>query len=134
MTHAINDDKVIVRNSDIHGSGIFAACIISPDELVMVITGEVIDEKECIRREEEDNNVYIFWNGDNYIDTSSTEKIRYINHHCSPNCYVADGDETTLLLKAARAISEGEELTIDYGYKEIYENCRCSSCTAAARS
>jgi hypothetical protein len=94
----------------------------------MIISGEVISGDECERREEEENNVYIFWNGDNYIDTSNTDKIKYINHKCDFNCDVIERDEESLYLTAYRDIKKGEELTIDYGYDEIYEYCNCTLC------
>ena len=93
----------------------------------MLIEGEVISEEECIRREE-DGNVYIFWNEDSYIDTFNTKKIKYINHKCDFNCEVLEADNNGLMLAASRDIKAGEELTIDYGYDEIYEACRCSLC------
>ena len=74
------EEFVVVKESPIHGKGIFADAEIPAGELVMVIRGEVITGTECERREEEDNNVYIFWNGRYYIDTVNTEKIKYINH------------------------------------------------------
>ncbi|MBU2493534.1 MAG: SET domain-containing protein [Bacteroidetes bacterium] len=124
------EESVIVKNSKIHGKGIFAGSVIPEDELVMVIRGEVISGKECERREEEDNNVYIFWNGRYYIDTVNTDKIKYINHDCNPNCYVDDRDKESLNLISLREIIKGEEITMDYGYEEIYENCSCHTCTA----
>lgn len=101
--------------------GVFTTIPIPKDEVIMRITGDVIDEDECCRREEEENNVYIFYNGDNYIDVLNTPVIKYINHECDYNCYVDEGDETSLLLYAYRDIQPGEELTIDYGYDEIYD-------------
>lgn len=124
---------VTVKDSPIHGKGIFALKCFAPDEEILIITGEAISEGECIRRENEEENVYIFWNGDSYIDTAMTVTIRYINHDCAPNCYVADHSETTLLLMALRDIPEGEELTIDYGYEEIYQHCTCATCTGKNR-
>ena len=124
------EDKVEVRESEIHGYGIFTNAFIPEGECIMRITGEVISEAECIRRENENNNVYIFWNEINYIDTIKTEKIKYINHDCDYNCDVADGDESSLLLIAARDIQPDEELTIDYGYEEIYDYCSCTICKA----
>lgn len=121
-------DDVNVAYSSIHGFGLFAAEEINSGETIMLIDGEVISEEECIRRENDDNNVYIFWNGDNYIDTIKSEKIKFINHDCEPNCEVWDNDEKSLLLIASRDISVGEELTIDYGYDEIYEYCSCTAC------
>ncbi len=116
-----------VKSSNIHGKGLFTNKFIPMGKEIMIIRGEVIDEQECIRREEE-NNVYIFWNGDSYIDTSNTEKIKYINHNCDFNCEVLDRDGNSLLLVAYKNINAGDELTIDYGYEEIYEACCCSLC------
>ncbi len=129
MNDKNNFEKFVeVSSSDIHGFGIFTTVDIPKNAPIMVIEGEVISGDECERREIEYDNVYIFWNGDNYIDTSMTRKIKYINHNCDYNCEVVDRDENSLLLIADRDISAGEELTIDYGYEEIYENCQCALC------
>lgn len=125
----LRNDLIEVKESDIHGKGIFALADIPEGTPVLVIEGEVISEAECIRREEEENNVYIFWNGDNYIDTANTYVIKYINHNCDCNCDVLENDAETLLLSAARDIKTGEELTIDYGYEEIYQTCNCTECS-----
>ena len=122
------EELIEVRDSKIHGKGIFSTGFIPKGELVMIIRGDVIDEDECMRREDEEDNVYIFWNGDTYIDTNNYGKIRYINHDCEPNCDVIDRDEDTLNLVAAKNILPGEELVIDYGYEEIYEDCSCNTC------
>ena len=76
---------VEVRESEIHGKGIFATVDIPAQAHILVIEGEVISERECIRRENEEENVYIFWNELNYIDVANTEKIKYINHNCDSN-------------------------------------------------
>jgi SET domain-containing protein len=117
-----------VSDSGIHGAGLFTSVKISAGQKIMVIKGESISGDECERREEF-GNVYIFWNGDNYIDTSMTDKIRYINHNCRYNCDIIDRDEESLLLIAAHDIDPDEELTIDYGYEEIYEVCQCEICS-----
>jgi uncharacterized protein len=122
------EKTIYTKESEIHGMGIFASADISEGTKIMVISGEVISGDECERREEEENNVYIFWNGDTYIDTAMTDKIKYINHSCDYNCGVEDRDDNSLWLVAARDIKSGEELTIDYGYDEIYEYCKCSIC------
>ncbi len=122
------EKDIVVKESIIHGKGIFTKVDIPESSRIMVIAGEVISGNECERREDEENNVYIFWNGDNYIDTAKTEKIKYINHLCDCNCDVLDRDERSLWLIAYRDIKAGEELTIDYGYDEIYEYCKCALC------
>jgi len=120
---------VFVKESDIHGKGIFISTKVPKDNKLLEIKGVVIDGDECERREEEEDNVYIFWNGDDcYIDTSMTKKIRYINHDCDFNCDVVENGRGGLMLIAYHTIEAGEELTIDYGYDDIYENCECKSC------
>ena len=116
------------KDSLIHGMGVFTTVDIPADAIIMRIVGDVIGEEECIRREEEENNVYIFWNGESYIDTVKTQVIKYINHDCESNCYIEDGDHESLLLCASRDIDINEELTIDYGYDEIYDMCSCIVC------
>lgn len=128
------NNLIVVKESEIHGKGIFASRFIPEGTLILIIKGEVIDETECMRREDEEENVYIFWNGDNYIDTSNSTDIKYINHSCDNNCEVADNDKSSLSLIAARDILPEEELTIDYGYEEIYEYCSCVICNSEKQS
>ena len=126
---------VFVKESDIHGKGIFISTKVPKDKKLMEIKGDVIDGDECERREEEEDNVYIFWNGDDcYIDTSMTKKIKYINHDCDFNCDVVENGRGGLMLIAYHTIEAGEELTIDYGYDDIYENCECNTCVADTES
>lgn len=123
-----NPEYIVVRESVIHGKGIFAGKPCKEGEVLMVIAGETIDAKECERREDEEGNVYIFYNGDNcYIDVDKTEKIRYINHNCTPSAIVEDRDQDSLYLVAARDVAVGEEITIDYGYDDIYDQCKQAS-------
>lgn len=122
------EKELEVSESSLHGRGILTKINIPADHAICIIEGEVIDEAECIRREDEEGNVYIFCNGDNYIDTFNTEVIKNLNHYCTPNCYVDDRDESSLILVAERDIKAGEELTIDYDYEEIYEHCNCDVC------
>ncbi len=124
------EQLLTVKDSGIHGKGLFSTINISEGDKILVINGEIISEDECIKRENE-GNVYIFWNEDSYIDTSMTDKIKYINHNCDFNCDVVDDANNNLILIAYRDINAGEELTIDYGYDEIYEHCHCKNCAEA---
>lgn len=121
-------DIVEVKDSGIHGYGIFANANIPAGELILIIEGEVIGLEESIRRETEENNVYIFYNGNSYIDASRSEKIKYINHSCEPNCIVKGRSKKSLRLVSIKDIIKNEELTIDYGYEEIYKECNCFIC------
>jgi uncharacterized protein len=123
------EKHVHVKKSEIHGEGLFTSVDIPEGKKIMIISGELISSHECVRRENEEDNVYIFWlDDDSYIDTSMTQKIKFINHNCDFNCDILDRDESSLYLVAYRDIIKGEELTIDYGYEEIYELCKCDKC------
>lgn len=131
MKNHDHEKFVYVEGSEIHGKGIFISTDVFEGEKILTIEGEVIDGFECERREEEEQNVYIFWQDDEtYIDTAMTDKIKYINHNCDFNCDIVDDGNDGLMLIAYRDIKAGEELTIDYGYDEIYEECTCTSCVS----
>jgi SET domain-containing protein len=129
MAMQINDDLIVVRDSELHGKGLFTLTEIQQGTVIMKIIGEEIDEDECIKREIEGNNVYIFYKDENkYVDTINTKKIKYINHNCDCNCYVDEDQQGNLILVAKSDIKTDEELTIDYGYDEIYIECNCENC------
>lgn len=122
-------DYLYVKESDLHGKGVFTKIAIPKDATIMKIIGELINETECIRRENEENNVYIFYKDVNqYIDTKYSDIIKFINHKCNCNCYVDEDKDGNLILIALKDINAGEELTIDYSYDEIYDSCNCKSC------
>jgi SET domain-containing protein len=126
--YPINHDFIEIKDSTVHGKGLFAKKDIPAGTLICIIEGEFIDEDECVRREEHENNNYIFWHSDtNYIDVSKNY-LRFLNHDCDPKCWIDDGSETTLNMYASVDISAGEELTIDYEYDEIYDYCNSSLC------
>lgn len=130
-----------VRNSEIHGSGIFAAKDIPVDTPIMEYVGEIIDKEESDRRgldrmehaaKTGDAAVYIFIINDDYdIDGSYEWNIaRLINHSCSPNCESAIDEDDRIWLSAAEYIPKGAELSFDYGFDlENYPDhpCRCGS-------
>lgn len=135
---------VEVRNSEIHGKGVYAACDIIEDTEVIEYVGEPIDKEESERRAwlqmekaetDGDAAVYIFTLNDDWDLDGSVEwnTARLINHSCEPNCvaYTEEGeDEDRIVIYALRDIEKGEELSFDYGFDlECYEDhpCRCGS-------
>ena len=78
-SNSLFEKYIEVKESAVHGKGLFAKVDIPEEEVVAVIRGDYIDGFECERREEEDNN-YIFWHcDDNYIDVKN-ESMKYLNH------------------------------------------------------
>lgn len=119
---------LFVKDSDLHGKGLFSQNNFSTGEIITKISGEIINADECVKRESE-GNVYIFWKSDDeYIDVSQVSCIKFINHSCDFNCDIEEDESGNLVLIASKDIKSGEELTIDYGYDEIYQNCSCKAC------
>jgi SET domain-containing protein len=129
-----------VRNSEIHGRGVYAAEDIEKESQVIEYIGEYINKDESEKRawdqaahaeETGDAAVYIFtldkkWDIDGNVPWNDA---RLINHSCDPNCE-AWIEEDQIFIYSLRDIKKGEELTFDYGFDiECYEDhpCRCGS-------
>lgn len=127
-----------VRNSEIHGRGVYATTSISSEEKIIEYVGEIIDKEESDARgnrqhehaqQTGDAAVYIFTLSKNYdVDGDVPwNTARLINHSCEPNCEAwIEGER--IFIHALRDIKPGEELTFDYGFDiECFEEhpCRC---------
>jgi uncharacterized protein len=124
-THLLNPPYLLVRDSPIAGRGIFTTRAFRTGETICIVTGEVVDEPEALRREREEQNWYIYWNhAEHYIDVADSGLGRYVNHCCTPNAVTAPRDNASVTLVALRDIAAGDELTIDYDYPEIYALCQ----------
>lgn len=130
-----------VRNSEIHGSGMFARLDIPAETQVIQYTGEKISKEEstlrglaweALARKQGDGLVYIFELNDEYdVDGNTPDNhARLINHSCAPNCEAVIYDEEELWICALRDIKKGEELSFDYGYDISHfldHPCRCGA-------
>ena len=126
--------KTEVRESKIHGRGLFANADIAKDEVVVVKGGHIID-RETLRREitprlgpveiQIDDNLFI---------APATEEERelsmlYSNHSCDPNL----GMRGEITFVAMREIRAGEELTHDWAMTDdddysVECNCGATNC------
>ena len=125
-----------VRNSSIHGRGVYATCDIAKGDNIIEYIGELIDKKESARRanvqaaraaKHGDAAVYIFTINDSYdLDGNLPwNTARLINHSCEPNCE-AWIDGKRIHIHALRRIKKGEELSFDYGFDvETWEEHPC---------
>jgi len=108
----------IVRNSKIHGRGVFAKRPIRKGTIILEYTGPVISEKEAdkvgISTENGHSHTMLFQlDKKRVINGNEGGDARYVNHGCDPNCETEqDGDH--IYIKAVRAIKKGEELVYDY--------------------
>jgi len=96
-------ERVVVRSSEIHGRGVFAAQRLRPGAHIGSFRG----------RPTRKDGTHVLW----LIDDDGSEEgirvtneLRYLNHSADPNAEL-DGLE----LLALRNIQPGCEVTIDYG-------------------
>lgn len=135
--------RIVVRNSRIHGRGIYAARALKQSEQIVEYRGERISWKEADRRPPSDsddlNHTFFFSlsDGKTVIDASVDGNVaRWVNHSCAPNCETEETEDGRVFIQAMRDIRRGEELNYDYGLiideritptlKKQYE-CRCGS-------
>ncbi|GGI19006.1 MAG: SET domain-containing protein-lysine N-methyltransferase [Oxalicibacterium faecigallinarum] len=132
---------ITVRNSPIHGRGVFASRKIPADTFIVEYEGERISEKEASRRHgtDPDNPFHTFFFSlesgkliDGGVDGSDA---RWINHACEPNCEARE-EKGHVYIYSLRDIKKGEELNYDYGLvlderytKKVKKNyeCRCGA-------
>jgi SET domain-containing protein len=129
-----------VRDSGIHGRGVYATCFIPKETPIIEYFGERVDKKESERRalrqqakanKTGDAAVYIFTVSTRYdIDGNFPwNTARLINHSCNPNCEAWIVGRK-IIIHALQDIPAGTELTFDYGFEvDCYEDhpCRCGS-------
>ncbi len=132
---------VEVRNSSVHGLGVFALRRIRKGTRVIEYLGERISHKEADRRydlkEARDNHTFLFIvDSRTVIDAGvNGNEARFINHTCGPNCESVTQNRR-VFIEAIRTIESGEELAYDYQIEwdpqdppdidEIFA-CRCGS-------
>lgn len=115
-----------VKNSKIHGRGLYATTDIKEETQIIQYVGEKITKEESTKRaleweeqarETGEGLVYIFELDDTYdIDGRLGENpARYMNHSCDGNCEAINYDGEIWIV-ARKDIKKGEELVYDYGY------------------
>jgi hypothetical protein len=130
-----------VRQSPVHGNGVFARRAIEAGERIIEYRGEHISWDEATeraaRRGGPVNHTFYFSLADGRVIDGGKRgnDARWINHACEPNCeaYEEDG---RVYIHALRDIDAGEEL--NYNYALIYDErhtpalkrlfeCRCGT-------
>ncbi|MFO0509688.1 MAG: SET domain-containing protein [Gammaproteobacteria bacterium] len=130
-----------VRNSPIHGMGVFAARRIPKGTRVIEYLGDRITLKEADYLYEDhdpyDNHTFLFIvDRRTVIDAGvNGNAARFINHSCDGNC-TSVIEQRRVFIESTREIAKGEELGSDYEIgreKDDPENvdeifaCRCGS-------
>src|ERR1700742_2785678 len=113
-----------VRNSSVHGRGVFAARRIEKGERIVEYLGERVSHDEADRRyaskAENDSHTFLFIVDSKTVIDAGVDgnDARFFNHSCDPNCESVV-EKRRVYIEAIRAIEAGEEMTYDYQiYKE----------------
>jgi uncharacterized protein len=123
--------KTEVRQSSIHGKGLFATADIAKDEMVMIKGGHIVSRAFLQREVTPSLGPVEIQIGDDLFIAPVTEKERegsmlYSNHSCDANL----GLRGNIVFVAIRDIRAGEELTHDWCMTDddSYEmECKCGS-------
>jgi SET domain-containing protein len=131
----------LVRNSPVHGRGVFATRNIKADSMLLEYEGERISDKEALKRHGTDpeNPYHTFFfsleSGKMIDGGADGSDARWINHACEPNCEARE-EKGRVFIYTLRDIKRGEEFNYDYGLivedrqtkalKKAYE-CRCGA-------
>jgi SET domain-containing protein len=131
----------VVKNSKIHGTGVFAKTDIPKDTKIIEYVGKKITKKQADiladkqmgrgeDKEIDEGHVYIFEvNKKHDLDGNvSWNTARFINHSCDPNCETEQDENDKIWIKSIKPIKKSEELTYNYGYDiDNWEDhpCKC---------
>lgn len=130
--------NVEIIQTEKKGFGLRAASTISSDSFVYEYIGEVVEQKEFMKRMQQyrDEHIKHFYfmmlQREEFLDATRKGGVaRFINHSCNPNCFVSKwhvGKHMRMGIFAKRDIGKGEELTFNYNvdrYGNDAQPCYC---------
>ena len=109
-----------VRNSPIHGRGVFATQTIRKGADVVEYRGRRISVEQADDLPDSDPrnpfHTFLFELNDGRVIDAGVRgnAARWINHSCQPNCVPYEDDDGRVFIEAKRTIRAGEELSYDY--------------------
>lgn len=110
----------VVRNSRIHGRGVFATGTIRKGTQVIEYRGERTSWELALTRPpsnpDDPNHTFFFEISDGRVIDANVRgnAARWINHACDANCESSEDEDGRVFIEARRTIRVGEELTYDY--------------------
>jgi uncharacterized protein len=137
----VSSPLVEVRDSGVHGRGVFAVAPIKKGTRILEYLGDRVSHDVADKRyedhDENDNHTFLFIVDRNTVIDAAVRgnDARFVNHQCSGNCESAIQNRR-VFIDAVRDIKPGEELGYDYeigrdkddppNVDEIYA-CRCGT-------
>ncbi len=126
-TRAAAAPLIEVRDSPLHGKGVFALARIPKGKRVTEYLGERVSHREANRRYDHkhahDNHTFLFIVDSRTVIDAGVDgnEARFINHACEPNCESVI-EERRVFIEALRTIRAGEELTYDYQIQRDHDD------------
>ncbi|HEX6637147.1 MAG TPA: SET domain-containing protein-lysine N-methyltransferase [Steroidobacteraceae bacterium] len=137
----VSSPLVEVRNSPVHGRGVFAVQPIKKGTRILEYLGDRVSHEAADKRyedhDENDNHTFLFIVDKHTVIDAGVggNDARFINHQCEGNCESVI-ENRRVFIDAVRDIEPGQELGYDYeigrekddppNADEIYA-CRCGS-------
>jgi uncharacterized protein len=109
-----------VRNSAIHGRGVFASAEIARGTRIIEYKGQRSSWDDAMARPDSDPDdsahTFLFEIDDGRVIDARVRgnAARWINHSCAPNCVTHEDEKGRVFIEARRRIRHGEELSYDY--------------------
>jgi SET domain-containing protein len=137
----MKNDLIEVRDSALHGLGVFATQRIAKGTRIIEYLGERVSHAEADSRyadkDQSDSHTFLFIvDARTVIDAGvDGNEARFVNHACQPNCESVI-ENRRVYIEAIRSIAAGEELTYDYQIQREADDppdvdtvfaCRCGA-------
>jgi SET domain-containing protein len=132
----------VVRNSPVHGRGVFAARDITKGERILEYRGTRTSFSEAREHDLSDPtdpfHTFIMETSDGSVIDAGRKgnAARYINHSCDGNCKAYEEENGEVWIYARKNVKAGAELAYDYGLTFPFKltkkakaafACRCGS-------
>jgi len=113
--------NVVIRDSPIHGRGVFAAQRIAPGEVIIDGCRDILSDEAVAALSADEQAFVSVMNGRNIW---MRHPSRFVNHSCNPNARGDDQHDVAL-----RVIEAGEEITVDYADEvpDLRLECNCGA-------
>jgi hypothetical protein len=124
IPESLSSDYIEVRDSSIHGRGVYSLKKIKKDQCIVEYLGQRISWKEALKRHPHDplqpfHTFYFSLSNAKVIDGNVKGNFaKWINHSCKPNCETKEikdkNNKLRVFIFANKTINKGEELFYDY--------------------
>jgi hypothetical protein len=118
-------ENIVVKDSPIHGRGVFAARRIEAGEVIIDGCRELLSDEAVKALPREESIFLAVMDGQNVL---MKPPARFVNHSCNPNARGTERHDV-----AIRVIEAGEEVTVDYVAEQLPGlrlecNCKAPNC------